>query len=379
MKKILLILTGGTIGSTTSGGIIDVSENEAVAGKTPAGGVAAKNVNGIHSCRLTDNYYKDNYNMYGNTDKVVFEIRRPLNILSENMNPVYWNDLCRMIYREISANGTVKNAIAADSKSFEAENNGSYDGVIIAHGSDTLSYTSALLSIMFAHTDIPVILTAANHPLDADDSNGNRNFAACVSYICGGNLPGVYTIYEDNSGCMKVYKADTICEADAYLDEYHDVTGEVFGIMDADGFIKNRAYKAPEDYTGIMGISEKLAYNIEQILSGKTNMSDNVLFIRPYPGMRYDSITFDKYRPACVLHGLYHAGTATVESVNNVNSVIAFLTLCKDKNIPFYIANVKYEEAAVYASANKIMSAGAIPMYETNYEKAYAMLVILSA
>lgn len=372
MKKILLILTGGTIGSATSGGIIDVSENEVVAGETLAGGVAAKNMTGIHSCRLTDNFYRDNYNMYGNTDKVVFEIRRPLNILSENMNPVYWNDLCRTIYSEISADATEKYNGAAD-------NNGGYDGVIIAHGSDTLSYTSALISLMFAHTDIPIILTAANHPLDSDNTNGNRNFAACVSYICGDNLPGVYTIYEDNSECMKVYKAGSICEADGYLDEYHDVTGEVFGVMEGDRFFKNEDYKAPEDYTEIMGISDKLAYNIERILSGKTNMSDNVLFIRPYPGMRYDCITFDKYRPVCVLHGLYHAGTAAVKSVSGENSIISFVGLCNAENIPFYISTVKYSEAAVYASAKEIMSAGAIPMYETNYEKAYAMLVILAA
>ena len=341
MNKILLILTGGTIGSVTNGDTIDVDTD----------GVETNDMADIHSCRLTDNYY-DNY---GNTDKVVFEIRRPLNILSENMNPVYWNELCRTIYRE--------------------RDNG-FDGVIIAHGSDTLSYTSALISVMYAQTGIPIILTAANHPLDADITNGNRNFAACVSYICGKNEPGVFTIYEDNSGCMNVYNSGTICEADGYLDEYHDITGGVYGVMDKGIFVKNDSYAVPEYHDDINGLCDRVSMKAGMILAGKARMSDNVMFIRPYPGMRYDSISLERYKPECILHGLYHAGTASVASVSRNNNLAEFANRCIAGGIDIYMAAVKHTEKAVYASARQLTDAGIVPMYNTNYERAYAMLVI---
>lgn len=84
MKRILLILTGGTIGSTVNNGIIDVEHANCIGDNSTAhnGINAAKNETIICAEKDTEN------------DNVVFDIRRPFNILSENMTPEYWNILC---------------------------------------------------------------------------------------------------------------------------------------------------------------------------------------------------------------------------------------------------------------------------------------------
>ena len=339
MYNILLILTGGTIGSVTSNGVINVDENQTY---------------DINSCTLTDNYYS----RYGRA-KVAFDIRRPLNVLSENMNPVYWNTLCRLMYREINK----------DTR---------YDGVIIAHGSDTLSYTSAMISIMFNETEIPLVLTAANHPLDAESTNGNRNCAACVDYICGRPGKGVRTIYEDNEGCINVYNAATICEADGYRDEYHDMTGGCYGVIKNGKLAVNpdRDNRVPHN---ACNIPDWLGDKIHDIINGKADMQDNVLLIRPYPGLRYDRISMDNNMPPCVLHWLYHAGTATTEAVNTGNNLLHFLDICNNYEVPVYIAPVKSTDEAVYASHRELIDNNVRCLYDINYESAYALLTIMYA
>ena len=92
MKKILVLFTGGTIGSITTDGIIDV-EREGKYAVVEA--------------------YKSAYG-----DDVEFECRQILNILSENMGFSGWE---KMIH-EINSIDTAL-----------------YSGVILTHGSDTLA------------------------------------------------------------------------------------------------------------------------------------------------------------------------------------------------------------------------------------------------
>lgn len=342
MNNILLLLTGGTIGSITTGDTINVSDD---------------NEYYLESCKLTENYYTGNGN-----GQVVFSIRRPLNILSENMNPEYWNTLCRALYREIN----------------DVTDTSYYDGVIIAHGSDTLSYTSAMLSIMFADTKIPIVLTAANHPLDNKITNGNRNFAACVDYISGRPGGGVWTIYEDNTGNMNVYNSSTICEADGYRDEYHDLTGCVCGMIREGRYIPCKEY-VYEDHNNIANVVKE---NVHGILECKLKMTDNIMFLRPYPGFRYDrilldSISADDNKPAAVLHWLYHSATATVESAHSENSFLGFAKKCQTVSVPVYIGTVNKNDESAYESHREMMECGVNCLYDISYELAYALLVIM--
>lgn len=165
-KKILVLFTGGTIGSKTNGGVIDVEAAEKYA--------------------LIDAYQ----NAYGSEDDTEFECKQVLNILSENMGFQGWE-------RIISALNSVDTA--------------EYSGVIITHGSDTLAYTSALIGMYFRHFDIPIFIIASNKPIGEKGSNGLFNFASAVKLIKGANSgkKGVFTLYERVMLSTRVIPADT--------------------------------------------------------------------------------------------------------------------------------------------------------------------------
>ena len=162
MKKILVLFTGGTIGSATTDGIIDVERE----GKYAV----------VEAYRSA----------YG--DDVEFECRQVLNILSENMGFSGWE---KMIH-EINGIDTAL-----------------YSGVILTHGSDTLAYTSALLGMYFRHFDIPLFIIASNKPIGEKGSNGLFNFTSAVGLIKEGKYKGVFTLYERVMLPTRVIPADT--------------------------------------------------------------------------------------------------------------------------------------------------------------------------
>ena len=123
MKKILLMLVGGTICTAINDeGNLSVSEK--------AGALLKENY--INSASP---YAKD-------VDIVLTE---NLYILSENMTVEKWNVIIETYKKHLS------------------EEN--FDGIIIAHGTDTLAYSASLLSLVLDYSKTPVFLVSANKNL----------------------------------------------------------------------------------------------------------------------------------------------------------------------------------------------------------------------
>lgn len=162
MKKILVIFTGGTIGSKVCDGIINVEEDGRFA--------------------LVEAYRCD----YG--DEIEFECRQIMNILSENMGFKDWEKLI------------------AEISSVDCEK---YEGIILTHGSDTLAYTSALIGMYFRHIAVPFFIIASNKPIGEKGSNGLFNFASAVKLIKEGKYRGIFTLYERVMLPTRVIPADT--------------------------------------------------------------------------------------------------------------------------------------------------------------------------
>ena len=58
-----------------------------------------------------------------------------------------------------------------------------FDGFVIAHGTDTLAYTAALLYHMLRSLDKPVILTGAQKPIGEPGSDAERMLVDGLSFI----------------------------------------------------------------------------------------------------------------------------------------------------------------------------------------------------
>lgn len=315
--RILVVLTGGTIGSVVMNNKIDIEEEQ-----------------GACLIRLYESRYGRD---------AAFELGSPYRILSENLTLSYWTELKDYISRIDTA---------------------AYDGVIITHGSDTLSYTSAMMGLLFGHLPIPVVITASNYVLDDPRSNGLDNFSSAVALIRAGKLKGVFTVFQNNRGDNTVYLPTRIMESDPYSDQYLSFGGSSYGKITGNDFIYEAAAVNPEPgllagrHIGVPVIPE--AFDKE------------VLLIKSYPGLNYERINLDN-PPGAVLNYLYHSATACVEGGST--SFLDFIKRCRERSIPVYVASFKNVKR-VYETSSQMLEMGVIPLGNISIEAAYAKLLI---
>lgn len=315
--KILVVLTGGTIGSKISEKVI--------------------NVNSAAAYSLIKLYQEQ----YGADTE--FEVIQPLNILSENLMPSYWTILFDCL----------------DKVDFS-----DYDGMIITHGSDTLAYTSAMAGFCLRHTPIPIVLIAANYALEDKRSNGLANFDSAVCFIREKKVKGVFTIFQNDRKENVVYLPTRIREADTYLDQFSSYGGVDFGKM-KDGHFERTVHEQNPT------VKELNAVNKLPIKRNKA-FERRVLMLHPYPGIDYSSILL-KEDVGAVLHCTYHSSTVCEGS--GEYSAAAFAKRCKKQGIEVYACSFKGAEN-LYATSAEFLRAGVVPLINISPEAAYAKLVL---
>ena len=79
------------------------------------------------------------------------------------------------------------------SEVFNSITNKEIDGVIITHGTDTLSYTGTAISFMIENINKPVLLVGAQRSPDRASFDGRMNLL-CASHFIKENIPGVFTV-----------------------------------------------------------------------------------------------------------------------------------------------------------------------------------------
>lgn len=323
MGKILIVLTGGTIGSKTDKGVIDVTK--------------------VSSYQLLSEYE----HLYGK--EIEWRILSPFSILSENSLPFYMESLYRAI-READFEGI--------------------DGVIVAHGSDTLSYISAFLGMMFRYLLVPMVIVAANYPLEDERSNGLANFRSAVELIQSKRVNGIFTIYQNNKKENIIYLATRVQEADSWEDQFLPFGGIPFGKIKNGQLIFFRGVQNPS--------VKEVNKPKERVVAGRLKMENEILFLKSYPGLRYDFISLEK-RPKAVVHYLYHSATACIEDADTGKpySFLNFAKQCREKEIDLYVASLKAKEQALYRTTSSILECeGVIPLYNISSEAAYIKALI---
>lgn len=336
MKNILLILVGGTICTA-----INEEGNLAVSEK--AGVLLKKN-------------YLSSDSPYAKA--VDIDSTKNLYILSENMTVAKWNEILA-VYREYTAGKK-------------------YDGIILAHGTDTLAYSAALFSMLLSTTTVPVFLVSANENLLSPRSNGNANFRCAVECICRGIQPNVYVSYQNLSdGKMYLHLASRVRQCENYSEDFHSV-----GEVDIAGMTEEnyREYFAsmerrypPERRKAVVNIA------------GDWKLQNCVLYLMPYVGIDYSAYDYGRF--AAVLHGTFHSGTACVERNERCdeydhNSVLYMLDRCleREKPVDVYVSPSKlvrgtYETVSILGN-HTVNGRRAEFLYGYTNETAYAKLVI---
>lgn len=71
-----------------------------------------------------------------------------------------------------------------------------FSGVVITHGTDTMAYTAAVLFYALENTP-PIVITGAQLPFYAENSDGAANLSNAVKAACDGRFSGVHLLFGD--------------------------------------------------------------------------------------------------------------------------------------------------------------------------------------
>lgn len=314
-EKILIIMTGGTVCSSENGD-----------------GERSSDVNTAKS-RIIAGYEK----VHTSDRRVSFECVMPLDILSENMTLDGWNILLDCL------------------KSIQRDR---YKGIIILHGTDTLAYTSSLLSLLLTDFGIPVMLVSSQLPLTSPETNGHANFEAATELILNGIEPNVYAVYRNDDGIMYLHLGSRLEQCANFGNDFFSRGARPI----------DRAFSEK----GVRFKSEKpLLERLDRLKSG-------VLCIVPYVGIDYEAYNLEHV--SVIVHNTYHSESVCVgrsrrRGAVTAASVLSLARRCRETGTDLFLAPCD-PKAYAYESTGDALENGARPISNMTLEAAYVKAVI---
>ena len=244
---------------------------------------------------------------------------------SENIMPEHWLKIAEKI------------------KEFSKSN---YTGIIIAHGTDTMHYTSSFLSFALAGFPIPIVLVGSQRSSDRASSDAALNLIGATKFIIESNTKGIYVVMHQDEN------DDTIaCHLGTRVRKNHTSKRGAFQTIG-----DNPAFIIAENQ--IQKNITKDFFKINEFQS-KINLDTKVALVKYHPGYDpnllnqliengYKGIIFEGT-------GLGHIGKVMYENVKKANEKGVFLGMtsqCIDGRIGM----------TVYESGRDLLDLGIIPL-----------------
>ena len=256
---------------------------------------------------------------------------------AEDMKPEYWVKAAEEIANDISDGA---------------------DGVVIAHGTDTMHYTSAALSFMLK-TPVPIIITGAQRSSDRPSSDANINLIDSViaaksdlAEVCvcmHGSLNDEYTYLHKGTKVRKMHTSRR--------DTFRSINAQPIAK------IQNRKVSINPEYNYTKRGANELELN--------TSIEEKVGFIKSFPGISKDYIEYhiDKGYKGLVIEG---TGLGHVP-----NDLIDSFKRAQDENIPVIMTSqclYGRVNMNVYSTGRNILDAGVISGIDMTPETTYVKL-----
>ena len=177
-------------------------------------------------------------------------------MLSEDMEPQHWQEIAEEIDRM----------------------KGEYDGIIIGHGTDTMSYTGAALTLMLQGLDTGVLLVGSQRSSDRPSSDASMNVYCASKFLTETDFSGVGI-------CMHESSSDEWCNIlpAAKARKMHTSRRDAFSEINAEKLGRVN-YKSGEIEENFEALEEEYELNKE--------LNDNVGMLRVRPGMNPEEIDF---------------------------------------------------------------------------------------
>ena len=290
--KIKVILTGGTIGSVYSDGYI-----------TP---------NLSNECILVNNY-KNNHN-----SNIEFVVENPYTILSENLTGNVLNNLVSEIKKSL---------------------NEGYDGIIVAHGTDTLQYSAVAAHYCLGSDTIPIMFVSANYPLENTLSNGNINFEAAVEFISQKVSKGVFVSYSNDLKTVQFHLPTRLLRHGEYDHKLFSLNGEY----------------ANYESGKITVVSNR---TMEETVFKSSKTFSNTCEILNITASPFDEYNYSLDGIKTVVFTPYHSGTLNTES----DKFKEFCQKASEKSAKMYVTGIS--KGGEYASMKAYSDLNIIPVFD---------------
>ncbi|WP_367343691.1 Glu-tRNA(Gln) amidotransferase subunit GatD [Methanomethylovorans sp.] len=134
------------------------------------------------------------------------------NILSENMRTEYWEELARAVAEEIK-NGA--------------------DGIIIAHGTDTMMYTAAALAFM-VRTPVPIVFVGSQRSADRPSSDNVMNMI-CAAKVAVSDIAEVCVVMHgsESDDMCAIHRATKVRKMHtSRRDAFRSINSEPIGFVE---------------------------------------------------------------------------------------------------------------------------------------------------
>ncbi len=317
MPHILVIYTGGTIGMI----------------EDPATG-ALRTFDFEHLREHVPELKRFNYHI----DAVTFD---PI-IDSSDMEPRYWVEMAKII----------------------SENYEKYDGFVILHGTDTMSYTASALSFMLENLAKPVIITGSQLPIGQLRTDGKENLLTSVEIAAAQNAEGKPMVPE-------------VC----IFFESHLLRGNRTTKINAEGFNAFRSYNYPS--LAHAGIHIKYDDHLIRRADPKKPFTphflfdNNVVILTLFPGIRPEIVDSVQRIPGlrAVILKTFGSGNAPqkpwliekLKQLDEAGIILVNVTQCAKGTV----------EMHRYRTGLHLLQAGVINGYDSTIESMITKLMFL--
>lgn len=305
-------------------------------------------------------------------DIATIDAKVVLSEYSENIMPEHWKLLAQEIVKhagyddEMKKDDSIANTITTTSSNDKKKHTQQYDGIIIAHGTDTMHYTSAFLSFALAEFPIPIVLVGAQRSSDRASSDAATNLIGAARFIAshrGENR--VYIAMHKESGDDAI-----ACHIGTRVRKNHTSKRNAFQTIGAEPtFVisTNGDIKTAESINEIKTHVDENSNNTTEQDKKNTRyipkifLEQKVALVKYHPG--YDSnilnhIIDSKYK-AIIFEGtgLGHVGKTLYKQIERAAQNGIFLGMtsqCIEGRV----------RMTVYESGRDLMNLGVVPLYD---------------